>query len=71
METKISNKEEDMRLGNKKVLPIVAAILSDELRNKIPPGSYFIKDGKLIPEDEATKNRFNLPAEGRNKRSIK
>lgn len=58
MDEEIKNKEEAMIIKNKKEIP-AEAILSDELRNKIPAGSYLMKDGKLIPNDndEAMKAR--------------
>lgn len=36
--------------------------LSIKTRNKIPPGSYIIKDGKLIPnlKDKAMRDREKL-----------
>jgi len=47
MDDNIKNKEEGMNLKNKKHIPLTA-ILTDEQRNNIPPGSYLIKDGKLV-----------------------
>lgn len=47
MDKEIKNKEEDMLIKNKKVIP-ANVILDEKLRNNLPPGSYTIKDGKLV-----------------------
>jgi len=74
METKINNKETGMNLNNKedsrlrgndkkkKTIP-ADVILSEEQRNNLPPGSYKVENGELIPNDEATKKRFKKLSE--------
>ena len=59
MDKDIKNKEEAMLIKNKKHIPLTD-ILTDEQRNNIPAGSYFIVDGKLVPIKPKTKTKKEI-----------